>query len=377
MNWQKKVADFRAGLTAESPSLATVFIRFGFFGSVGGGKSVTAGIFATGITPQGLIGWIDGEGRRSGYAIDQVADLAAKKYGGTKQQYIDRFKVVHVDPPFNPLKAVAAIEMLEEMGCKTIICDLMTQCWDSDGGYLDLKNEELDKMAGSDDKKRERSAASAAAHIKPWTHQKLVNKVNASKCHLVMLFQAKQKYNPKTFKPDDFVTPIQESGLTRTAIAVGCVEAKMVGEHPQGGFCTFSGRIEQGTKFTHHSILQLLPKNGEQFKFDHAEAIARWCQTPQGPGTLSPQAPAAQPKAQESIAPAPAPTGEMESLKKYFWKLTQSIHMGHKENASKVQQWAWDEDVIPLNATLQTLALEELQSAILKAEKKLKQPQLV
>jgi hypothetical protein len=287
MNWQKAVDEFKKGLKSEPSAISTQAIRFGFFGSVGGGKSVTAGIFSVGITPSGLIGWVDGEGRRSGWAIDAVAEMAAKKYGGTKQSWQDRFKVVHIDPPFNPLRVVAATEMLEELGCKTIIEDVMTQCWDSDGGYLDLKAEELDRMAGDDEAKRNRAAAAAAAHVKPWTHQKLVNKVTASKCNLVLLFQAKQKFNAKLSKPDDFQSPIQESGLTRTAIAVGRVEANAQGV---GGFCSFELPQGQGTKFTHHSILAALPKNGEQFKFEHAEAILKLCGgTPTTPAEAKPK----------------------------------------------------------------------------------------
>lgn len=312
MNWRQEVDEFKSGLKPVAPSLSTVRICFGFFGSVGGGKSVTAGIFAVGITPKGDICWVDGEGRRSGYAIDQVCDMSVKRYGGTKQQWLDRFKVFHIDPPFNPLRVVAAIEAAEEMGCKTVILDVMTQVWDSEGGYLDLKDEKLNKMAGEDEAKRQRSASAAAAAIKPWTHQKLVNKVNSCTTNIVMLFQAKQKFNAKTSRPDDYVTPIQESGLTRTAIAVGRVEARMVDGEPQGGFCTFAGAIEQGTKFTHPSILAMLPKNGEQLKFEHAEAIGKWCGSPS--------------------SSAPVNGSDASALKKELWELTKSIHMGEKSN---------------------------------------------
>jgi len=287
MNWRQQVEDFRKELKAEPSVISATAIRFGFFGAVGGGKSVTAGVFSVGITPHGQIGWVDGEGKRSAWAIDSVADMAAKHYGGDKEKWKSRFTVIHIDPPFNPLRVVAAIESLEEAGCKTIILDILTQCWDSDGGYLDLKDAEVDRMAGDDDRKRERVAASAAAHVKPWTHQKLVNKINASRSNLVLLFQAKQKYNPKNFKPDDFQTPIQESGLTRTAIAVGRVECNDDGD---GGFCFFKLPQGQGAKFTHPSILAALPKNGERFTFAHGEAMLKLCGgaplSPTGPGPV-------------------------------------------------------------------------------------------
>lgn len=273
-DWKKQVADFRAGLKVEESSLSTSFIRFGFFGTVGDGKSVTSGILAIGITPEGPIGWIDGEGRRSGYAIDTVADLAAKHYGKPKQSFVDRFKVVHVEPPFNPLVGVAAIETLEAQGCKTIIADFCSQIWDSEGGYMDMREDEIEKMVGANSNTtRQKVASSAAAHVKPWTHGKFVSKVNSCKCNLILVFQAKQKWNPKANKPDEFTSPIQESGLTRTALAVGRVERNASGE---GGFCVFNGPSNQGTKHTHPSLLALLPKPEEQFHFRHAEAILKW-----------------------------------------------------------------------------------------------------
>ena len=284
MNWRKQVDEFKAQLKAEAPVISTSAIRFGFFGLSGGGKSVTAGIFAIGITPSGLIGWVDGEGRRAPWAINTVSEFAAGHYGGTKEDWKARFKVIHIDPPFDPLRVVAATEALEELGCKTIILDVLTQCWRGDGGYLDMKADEIDKMIQANPRNTEqRVASSAAAHVKPWTHDKLVNKVTNSKSNLVLLFQAKQKFDAKVSKPQDFITPIQESGITTTAIAVGRVECNQQGE---GGYCSFQLPSGQGAKHTAPCILAALPKNGDQFHFEHAEAILKLCG-----GTPASQAP--------------------------------------------------------------------------------------
>lgn len=359
MNWSKQVADFKGVLKVEGPSLSAAFIRFGFFGIVGGGKSVTAGIFAVGITPTGAIGWIDGEGKRSTYAIDHVCDMAVKKYGGAKEKWLERFKVIHIDPPFHPLRVVAAIEALEEVGCKTIIADVLSQAWSGDGSYLDLKDADLDRRTANikdedaAQAKRESSAQAAAAKVKPWTHEKLVNKVNASKCHMVLLFQAKQKFNPMTHKPNEFVTPIQESGLTRTAIAVGRVECQMVGDEPQGGFCTFRGSIAEGTKSTHPSILKRLPNNGEQFTFAHAEAIAAWVKAP--PATNG----------------APRPASERTNAVKELWSLTESVHQNSKENGKHaLTVWLREEQFITAEETLENLSVDRLKEIVSEINKK-------
>lgn len=342
MNWKTQVDEFKKAMKPETTCISTQAIRFGFFGTVGAGKSVTAGIFAIGITPKGLIGWVDGEGHRSGWAIDIVAEMAAAKYGGTKKSWEDRFRVIHIDPPFNPLRVVAAIEVLEEMGCKTIALDVLSQAWDSDGGYLDLKNEELDRMAGEDDAKRNRAAASAAAHVKPWTHGKLVNKITNSKTNLILLFQAKQKFNAKTSKPDDFQSPIQESGLTRTAIAVGLVASNAQGV---GGFCSFELPQGQGTKFTHHAILGALPRNGEQFQFEHGEAILKLC----------------------GGAPAAAAPTQKE-LKSKLWRIAEPYHKGV---AKDLEIMLRQEAFIAAEEIMADLTVERLAQVIENVEAKI------
>lgn len=349
MNWHDQVQDFKKALAVEPSKMSSQAIRFAYFGFVGSGKSTTGALFAIGITPEGQIGYVDGEGHRSGYAIDVACDIAAKHYGKPKASLLSRFSVIHIDPPFHPLRVVAAIEALEEQGCKTIVCDVMTQAWDSDGGYLDLKADALDQMAGDDLAKRNRSASAAAARVKPWTHGKLVNKVTQSKCNLVMLFQAKQKFNAATSKPDEMETPIQESGLTRTAFAVGRVETRKVGDDDVGGFCFYSG---PGCKSTHPALRAILPKDGEQFHLSHAEAVARWCN-----GTAAAPAP----------APAPAkPKNEKDALKKELWKLLAKQHGGDKR---KLQRWVTDE--LGIDVLLETMDASGLAEVIEAAKRKL------
>lgn len=367
MNWRKQVDDFKGGLKIDAPVISTSAIRFGFFGLSGGGKSVTAGVFSLGITPSGLIGWVDGEGQRAPWAIDTVCEMAVKHYGGTKEDWKARFRIIHIDPPFNPLRVVAAAEALEEAGCKTIVLDILSQCWRGDGSYLDLKADEVDRMIEANPRNTEqRVASSAAAHIKPWTHDKLVNKVTNSKSNLVLLFQAKQKFNAKISKPDEFITPIQESGLTTTAIAVGRVECNERGE---GGYCSFQLPTGQGAKHTHPSILAALPKNGEQFKFQHAEAILRLC----GGKPLSKGAASTVQSGSNNAAtthPAAASSGlDSNALKSRLWKITKQIHQGDKQG---LVQWLWDEAILETTEQLESLSLERLEQVLLRAEAKMK-----
>lgn len=353
-DWKKQVADFKGSLKVEPPAISMLAMRISLFGGVGSGKSVTGGKVAVGMLAalgmKGAIGWVDGESHRSGLASDIVAEMASKHYGGTKLEWLARFKVVHVAPPYHPLRVVAAMELLEEQGCSVIILDIMSQCWDSDGGYLDMKAEVVDRMAGDDVAKQQRVASAAAARVKPQTHFKLVNKVNSSKAHLVLLFQAKQKFNPATSKPDAYETPIQESGLTRTAIACGRVESN---EQGIGGHCYFEGNSREGTKFTHPSVLTHLPENGKQMDFTHAENLMRWMMG------SSKQPPVTQPTSKV--------VSKLDALKKELWTLTKSKHGDVK---AELQQWLIDEAIIADTQTLDELTESDLVMVIEQARKK-------
>lgn len=358
MDWKKQVSDFKAALKVESSFITADSIKSAFFGAVGDGKSVTGGICALGLTKEGLIGWIDGESHRSGWAIDQVSTLAAKHYGGNKEQYVNRFKVIHIDPPYHPLRVLAAIDMLEEIKCKCIILDILTQAWDADGGYLDLKNEELVRMAGDDIKKQERSQAAAAAHIKPWTHQKLVNRVNSINMNLVLLFQAKKKWSQESKGIAQYTTPIQESGFTRTSLICGRVEAKDVNGEPQGGHCYFRSGMEWGTKYTHPRILEALPAEGQQFKFEHAEALLRL--TLLGSDVCL---------SQSISKPTRKPSDPLATAKKQLWKMCARVHC---DDSKKLEQWLWDENLMSDTESLATLTEDRLKTIIAESPAKLK-----
>ena len=364
MNWRKDVEKFRSELKIVPSSFSKNAVVISFFGHVASGKSVTAGICAVAITPEGPIGWVDGESGRSGYAADIVASMAAKQYGKPKQAFLERFKVIHIDPPFHPLRVVAAMELLEEQGCKTIILDILTQTWDSDGGYLDLKEQEIDRMAGDQDWKRDKVAMAAAAHVKPWTHTKLCKYVETRKCNLILCFQAKQRARigkdekGKTeIGVDDFETPIQESNLTRTALVVGKVECRMTGEGanavPEGGYCTFRGSIKEGVKYTHPDLLKILPRNGEQFHFSHGEALAAWCS-----GT--PTAKPATDPVKEAIKYMDN-SAALKKLKSQLWKMTVEHHM---EVPAKLEQYLHDELFIQDDESLATLTEKRLSAVI-------------
>lgn len=151
------------------------FVRIGLAGGTGSGKTDTAFKLATGMSGGKPFAVIDADGRRAlHYANDYVFD--------------------HADlmPPFRPDTYKAAILAAEAARYPVIVIDTMSQVWEGDGGVIEWQEEELERMAGDDWKKRE--SCKMAAWIKPKTsHKKMVQKLLQVRAHLIICFRAEEK----------------------------------------------------------------------------------------------------------------------------------------------------------------------------------------
>ena len=365
MDWRKEVEEFKKSMAVVEPSVGAMLFRFATFGEVASGKSVTSAMVALAATPKpGLVGVVDGENSRSKIAIDEAARLGVEKYGGKKEDFISRFKVVHVDPPFNPLRVIAAGEALIEAGCSTLILDILTQAWDSSGGYLDMKEQVIDQMCDGDEGRRQKVAQAAAARVKPWTHNKLVHWIDEVKVNLILCFQAKQKWNPQTKQVDRTETPIQETGITRTAIAV----ARIYSENGVGGFCDFTCLPGQ-TKYSSEELLRLLPHK-QQMTFSHAEKMVDWFSTRAGgKSTTATTAP-------QSVT---SPDKERARLGKRLIELLADVHgvsaSDAKSDEKKTQrtnrmtQWLIEQSILSDTESLGELPVERLGEVVTQAER--------
>lgn len=349
------ISQFANEMVIEQSSRSQVLMLMGFFGYSSGGKTVTALIAATGLVgPDTKIGIIDTEQRRSGLAVDVVKQMAMERYKKSPE-----FIVIHLEAPFHPLKYVAALRKLQESGCNAIVCDSLSHAWHGDGGYLDLVEEALSKMAGDDWKKREACAMAARARVKPQTHAKMVDTLLHMKVPIVLCFRGKEKThveknqnNRTEIKTDTFATPIQEARLIYEMLISGECRPN---EEGIGGYCRFTG---EGCKHTHPQLLALLPKPGEQFGFQHAEAIAKWCANPgSSPAVMQPGRTAA------AVGSKAAMLAELRSITK-----KQSGWDGKAaswENAKAVlETWLVAETILGESETLADLSLERLTEVL-------------
>src|SRR3990172_9193561 len=152
-----------------------VGMLIGLVGGTGSGKTYTAMRLATGITGGKPFAVIDTEARRA-------------------LHYADMFKFDHAElpAPFRPAAYIEAIHAADAAGYPVIVVDSVSHVWAGDGGVLDWQEEELDRMAGDDWKKRE--ACKMAAWIKPkMAHKKMVQSLLQVKAHLILCFRAEQK----------------------------------------------------------------------------------------------------------------------------------------------------------------------------------------
>jgi AAA domain-containing protein len=147
----------------------------GLAGGTGSGKTYTALELATGMAGGKRFGLIDTE-------------------SGRAKHYADRFAFDHGDlvAPFRPERYQDAIVAAEQLKYPVVVVDSASHEWEGAGGILEWQEEELQRMAGDDWKKRE--ACKMAAWIKPkGAHKHMVARLLQLRCHLILCFRAEEK----------------------------------------------------------------------------------------------------------------------------------------------------------------------------------------
>jgi hypothetical protein len=152
-----------------------VGLLVGLSGASGSGKTYSAFRLAKGIA-----------GDRPFAVIDTEASRA--------KHYADAFRFDHGDlkPPFRPSAYADAIHAADEAKYSVIVVDSMSHEWAGEDGILDWQEDELQRMAGDDYKKRE--SCKMAAWIKPKTaHKQMVQRLLQVRAHLILCFRAEPK----------------------------------------------------------------------------------------------------------------------------------------------------------------------------------------
>jgi len=150
-------------------------LLLGLSGGTGSGKTYSALRLAKGIA-----------GDRPFAVIDTEA--------GRAKHYADQFKFDHGDlkPPFTPERYADAIAAADGAHYPVAVVDSTSHEWAGEGGILDWHDDELDRMAGTDWKKRD--ACNMAAWIKPKVaHKQMVMRLLQLRAHVILCFRAEPK----------------------------------------------------------------------------------------------------------------------------------------------------------------------------------------
>lgn len=156
-----------------------VGLIIGLAGASGSGKSYSAMRLAAGLS-----------GGRPFAVIDTEA--------GRAKHYASLFTFDHADlrPPFRPSAYAEAIKAADEAKYPVIVVDSCSHEHAGDGGLLDWHEEELDRMAKDDWRKRE--SCNMAAWIKPkMDHKQFVSRLLQMRAHIILAFRAEQKIEMK------------------------------------------------------------------------------------------------------------------------------------------------------------------------------------
>jgi hypothetical protein len=116
--------------------------------------------------------------------------------GAKGHQYADRFEYIATDitAPFRPEKYTEALQAALALDPRpaVVIIDSLSHMHDGPGGILEWHEEELDRIAGEDRRRRER--ATWTAWIKPKAAEnEFIYTMLSADCHLILCFRAKEK----------------------------------------------------------------------------------------------------------------------------------------------------------------------------------------
>ena len=167
--------------TAEPAKRERVPLLIGIASPSGGGKTYSALRLATGIqrVMPGEVCLIDTENRRA-------------------LHYADKFRFTHIpfNPPFGPLAYLEAIRFAAKRSPSVIIVDSMSHEHVGEGGYLDIAESTITRIAGDDYAKRERAKFIGWAKAGP-QRTAMIEGIKQIGGNMIFCWRAKEKVKPQ------------------------------------------------------------------------------------------------------------------------------------------------------------------------------------
>ena len=174
-------------------------LRLAIAGPAGSGKTYSALLIAFGMEAQS---------RKPKAQRATIALIDTERGSGDLYAHLGRYDVCSITAPFEPEKYTAAIQAAEEAGYEVIIIDSLSHAWSGEGGILDLHGHLADRSGNS---------WAAWRKVTP-KHNRLVEAMLQSPCHIIATLRSKMEYtqvteNGKTAVKKLGMNPIQRDGM--------------------------------------------------------------------------------------------------------------------------------------------------------------------
>lgn len=216
-------------------------LRLGIVGPAGSGKTYGALLVAMGLG--GRIAMIDTE--------NGSGDL----YAG-----LGDYDVCTLSAPYEVQKYLAAIKDAERAGYDVLIIDSLSHAWAGEGGLLDQQGKIADAGRGN--------SYTAWRQVTPW-HNKLVEAMLTSPCHVIATMRAKTEYileeNERGKKEPKKVgmAPVQRDGMDYEFGVVFDISGNHTAQVSKDRTSLFDGRVFQLSKETGETLRTWLETGAE------------------------------------------------------------------------------------------------------------------
>lgn len=216
-------------------------LRLGITGPAGSGKTYSALQIAFGIG--GKVAVIDTE---SG-----SADLYA---------HLGEYDVCTIEAPYTVQKYLAAIKAAEDAKYDVLIIDSLSHAWAGEGGLLDQQGKIADSGKGN--------SYTAWRQVTPW-HNKLVDAILQSPCHIIATMRSKMEYVLSTndkgkLEPKKVgMAPIQREGMEYEFTVVFDLSQNHVAAATKDRTSLFDGQIFTPSTDTGKMLLDWLESGAD------------------------------------------------------------------------------------------------------------------
>jgi len=166
-------------------------LRMALHGPSGAGKTVSALSIGKHLVPEGK----------------RIALLDTEKGSASKYSDMFDFDVCEVVGNYAPKRLIDTLDAAVKGGYGLLIVDSMTHFWNGPGGFLEMIDEEVNKMKA----RNQRPDTFAAWKTIDPIYRRMVDTVLASPIHVIMTLRAKQAY--EKVEGDNGRTKIQKLGM--------------------------------------------------------------------------------------------------------------------------------------------------------------------